>query len=137
MTPDTYVLGLNYRPLGPMDLGHHPSATLLKNGEIVAMCEEERFNRVKEAPGHFPLHAIRFCLQRAGITVEQLSAVGWNRNPERAAERNGGRGGGGGGGVATTARFALRHTPMRAFSHLSNGFLPEKVTKELKSQLLY
>ena len=62
MSTDTYILGMNYRPLQAMDIGHHPAAVLLKNGEIVAMCEEERFVRIKEAPGLFPLYAIQFCL---------------------------------------------------------------------------
>src|SRR5437879_13597951 len=50
-----------------MDIGHHPAAVLLKNGAIVAMCEEERFVRSKEAPGLFPLNAIQFCLARPGL----------------------------------------------------------------------
>src|SRR5438034_155561 len=125
MPSDVYVLGINYRPLGAMDLGHHPAAALLKNGEIVAMCEEERFVRIKEAPGQFPLHATRFCLDRAGISLEDLSAVGWNWNPELAAARYNRQRSPILRGVATAAQFGLRHTPLRSFaSQLSNGFLP-------------
>jgi carbamoyltransferase len=138
MKTDTYVLGINYRSLAGMDIGHHPAAALLKNGEIVAMCEEERFVRVKEAPGHFPLQAIKFCLARAGVTVRDLAAIGWNWNPEIAARRNKRQRNALMRGLATTAQFGLRHTPLRGFaSHLSNGFLPERIVGELKSQLFY
>src|SRR5262245_36654566 len=87
MSTDTYVLGINYRPVGGHDIGHHPAAALLKNGEIVAMCEEERFVRIKEAPGLFPLQAVQFCLKRGGITVHDVAAIGWNWDPELAADR--------------------------------------------------
>ena len=64
MTKSVYVLGINYRPLGGMEIGHHSAAALLKDGAPLAMCEEERFVRIKEAPGRFPLNAVQFCLQK-------------------------------------------------------------------------
>ena len=42
------------------------SAALLRDGELVAAVEEERFRRVKHWAG-FPQEAIRACLQMAGI----------------------------------------------------------------------
>src|SRR5215470_18779522 len=87
MSTETYVLGINYRPLAGHDVGHHPAAVLLRNGAIAAMCEEERFVRIKEAPGLFPLHAIRFCLSQAGIGPRDLAAIGWNWNPQKASQR--------------------------------------------------
>lgn len=138
MTNDCYVLGLNYRPLSGMDIGHHPAAVLLKNGEIVAMCEEERFVRVKEAPGLFPLHAIQFCLARAGITPFDIAAVGWNWDPEKASERNKGQKSPVVRSLATVLQYGLRHTPLRTFAPaLANGFLPERTVNDLHSQLFY
>jgi carbamoyltransferase len=138
MPTDTYVLGINYRPLGGHDVGHHPAAALLKNGEIVAMCEEERFVRVKEAPGLFPLQAIQFCLKQGGITVRDLAAIGWNWDPELAAARRERQRGVFGRGLTTAARLGLRHTPLRSFAAgLANGFLPERVVGDLRAQLLY
>src|SRR5579863_823927 len=87
----TFVLGINYRPVGGMEIGHHPSAALLKDGVPFAMCEEERFVRIKEAPGHFPLNAIQFCLQKAGITIHDVSAIGWNWDPVASTERRKGQ----------------------------------------------
>jgi carbamoyltransferase len=50
-----YILGLC------ISLDHHPAACLLKDGEILAAAEEERFNRVKYSVGHpFPKRAIDF-----------------------------------------------------------------------------
>jgi carbamoyltransferase len=121
-----------------MDIGHHPAAVLLRNGEIFAMCEEERFVRVKEAPGMFPLHAIHYCLAKAGITIKDLAAVGWNWSPEKASERSKQSQGPLIGSLAAAMQFGLRHTPLRAFAPmLANGFLPERMTTHLKSQLLY
>jgi carbamoyltransferase len=138
MPTDIYVLGLNYRPVGGNDIGHHPAAALLKNGEIVAMCEEERFVRVKEAPGIFPLQAVHFCLSRAGITMRDVAAIGWNWSPEAAANRKERERSPVLRGLTSAARFGLRHTPLRTFaSGLSNGFLPERVVGNLRSQLLY
>jgi carbamoyltransferase len=138
MSTDTYVLGLNYRPLAGMDLGHHPAAVLLKNGEILAMCEEERFARIKEAPGLFPLQAIHYCLAHAGITIHDVAAIGWNWNPHKSSER---------GkqqrhlllrGLVSAAQYGLRHTPLRACApYLASGFLPEKSLDQLKAQCLY
>ena len=134
----TWVLGINYRPLAGHDVGHHPAAVLLRDGDIFAMCEEERFVRVKEAPGLFPLQAILFCLGRAGIRGDALAAIGWNWDPAKAAERSRRRRGLVGRTAVGVARLGLRHTPLRVLGGaLANGFLPERVTGHLRSELLY
>lgn len=56
------------------------SAAILCEGKLVAAVEEERFNRVKYAAG-FPVAAIRYCLQAAGITLAQVDHVAVPRNP--------------------------------------------------------
>jgi carbamoyltransferase len=67
-----YVLGISRV--------HDSAAALIKDGEIVAFSEEERFTRVKH-DGGFPAHAIRFCLERAGITLADVDHVAyyWQR----------------------------------------------------------
>jgi carbamoyltransferase len=138
MSADRYILGLNYRPLGDNDIGHHPSAVLLKNGEMLAMCEEERFVRIKEAPGRFPLNAVQFCLTRAGITMADVTAIGWNWSPVKSAERSKQRRTPLVRAAASAAQFSLRHTPLRAAaSLLANGFLPERPISHFRSELLY
>jgi carbamoyltransferase len=138
MPKQCYVLGLNYRPLGGMEIGHHPSAALLKDGVPVAMCEEERFVRIKEAPGRFPLEAIQFCLKKAGIKITDVSAIGWNWDPERSAKRSLDRHGVLLKGVSSLAQYSLRHTPLKKLASVfTDGLLPERTTSRLKSELLY
>ena len=50
------------------------AAALVENGQIVAAAEEERFLRIKHVTA-LPLHAIRFCLQSAGVRLEDVDAV--------------------------------------------------------------
>ncbi|OGG40611.1 hypothetical protein A2118_02035 [Candidatus Kaiserbacteria bacterium GWA2_50_9] len=59
--------------------GHDPAACLMKDGEIVAAVEEERFSRVKHAPSQFPKESIAFCLRQAGITQEEVDYVVYAR----------------------------------------------------------
>ncbi|MDP8975151.1 MAG: carbamoyltransferase [Actinomycetota bacterium] len=61
-----YILGLT-------TLGN-AAATLIKDGELVAAAEEERFSRVKLHLG-FPYHAVRYCLDHAGITIADVDHV--------------------------------------------------------------
>ena len=62
-----YILGLT-------TLGDS-AATLIKDGEIIAAAEEERFSRKKHHSG-FPYKAIEFCLDYAGITLKDIEHVG-------------------------------------------------------------
>lgn len=84
-----YVLGLSGKYKGDSSAGdaHHPAAALIKDGEIVALASEERFVRVKYALGHFPYNAAKFCLDTAGITLEEVDAVAWGNDPYLAADR--------------------------------------------------
>ena len=50
------------------------SAALIDNGQIVAAAEEERFVRIKHVTA-LPLQAVRFCLETAGIRLEDVDAV--------------------------------------------------------------
>ena len=56
------------------------SAALVSDGRLVAAVEEERFNRVKYAAG-FPVSAVRYCLETAGITLAEVDHVAVPRNP--------------------------------------------------------
>ncbi|HSR69851.1 MAG TPA: carbamoyltransferase C-terminal domain-containing protein [Acidobacteriota bacterium] len=56
---------------------HDSSVSLIKDGEIVAAIEEERFIRYKHS-GKLPLESIRYCLQAAGIDLSQLDKVVFN-----------------------------------------------------------
>lgn len=61
--------------------GHaDPAVAIVKNGEVVAYAEEERFTRQKHAWGVYPIRALRFCLDTAGIELSDVEAVGLNWN---------------------------------------------------------
>jgi carbamoyltransferase len=75
----TYVLGLSC-------YYHDSAAALLKDGEIVAACQEERLSR-KKHDSDFPARAVRYVLKEAGISPEQLAAVGFYDKPLLKFER--------------------------------------------------
>lgn len=54
---------------------HDPAAALLVDGRLVAAVEEERFLREKHARDRLPLHAIRYCLQAAGLSPSDVEHV--------------------------------------------------------------
>lgn len=68
-----YILGIN---------AYHgdSSACILKDGEIIAASEEERFRRIKHWAG-FPSEAIKFCLGEADIDITQVDYVTISRDP--------------------------------------------------------
>ena len=51
------------------------AAALVCDGELVAAVEEERFSRVKHHSG-FPYGALRYCLDEAGITANEIGHIG-------------------------------------------------------------
>ena len=53
---------------------HDSAACLVRDGEIVAAAQEERFTRKKHDPG-FPLNAARYCLKEGGISLSELKYV--------------------------------------------------------------
>jgi carbamoyltransferase len=59
---------------------HDAAAALLRDGEIVAAAEEERFTR-KKHDYSFPAHAIDFCLSVGGITGRDLDLVVFFEKP--------------------------------------------------------
>jgi len=75
----TYILGLSA-------YYHDSAAALLRNGDIVAAAQEERFTRVK-GDARFPHHAIAFCLDQAGITEHDLDYIVFYENPLTKFER--------------------------------------------------
>lgn len=56
------------------------SAALVVDGQLVAAVEEERFNRIKHWAG-FPGQSIQYCLDYAGITIDQVQHVAISFNP--------------------------------------------------------
>jgi carbamoyltransferase len=59
---------------------HDSAACLVRDGEIIAAAQEERFTR-KKHDYDFPKCAVDYCLKEAGITIEQLDAVAFYDKP--------------------------------------------------------
>ena len=72
--------------LGISAFYHDSAAALLRDGEIVAAVQEERFSRVKYDE-RFPARAIEYCLAEAGITARDLDYVAFYEQPLTKFER--------------------------------------------------
>ncbi len=66
--------------LGISALYHDSAAALVRDGEVVAAAQEERFTRRKHDPS-FPVRAIRYCLAEAGIGPDRLDCVAFYDKP--------------------------------------------------------
>ncbi|MCH8148879.1 MAG: carbamoyltransferase [Planctomycetes bacterium] len=59
---------------------HDSGAALVKDGQLIAAAEEERFNRKKHDSG-FPALAIEYCLREAGVTIDDVDHIGFYEKP--------------------------------------------------------
>lgn len=74
-----YILGISA-------FYHDSAACLIRDGDIVAAAQEERFTRKKHDPG-FPSHAVRYCLKEAGISLSDLRYIVFYDKPLVKFER--------------------------------------------------
>ena len=74
------------RILGISAFYHDSAAALLVNGRAVAAAQEERFTRKKHDAG-FPEHAIRYCLDEAGIGLDDVDHIVFFEKPLLKFER--------------------------------------------------
>jgi carbamoyltransferase len=78
-SPPIYILGISA-------FYHDSAACLVKDGEIIAAAQEERFTR-KKHDADFPAQAVAYCLKEAGITVKDLTYVAFYEKPFLKFER--------------------------------------------------
>ena len=76
---DSYILGLSC-------YYHDSAAALIKNGEIIAAAQEERFSR-KKHDSRFPKNAISYCLKSQGINLSDIKDVVYYEKPLLTFER--------------------------------------------------
>ena len=62
-----YILGISA-------FYHDSAACLIRDGDIVAAAQEERFTR-KKHDDSFPVEAIKYCLDLEAIEIDDLSAI--------------------------------------------------------------
>ncbi|HEY2823647.1 MAG TPA: carbamoyltransferase C-terminal domain-containing protein [Candidatus Acidoferrum sp.] len=94
--------------------GHDSAAVLLVDGEVVAGAAEERFSRKKHT-GDFPIGAIEYCLEAAGLKIGDIDEIahGFDYSPYRVA-------------------FMLDKTSAKQFDEV---FSREKLLEEVKQHL--
>ncbi|MEV0225213.1 carbamoyltransferase [Streptomyces sp. NPDC050704] len=66
--------------LGVSAFYHDSAAALIADGVPVAAAQEERFSRRRHDPA-FPSSAVRYCLEEAGATLNDVSAVAYYEDP--------------------------------------------------------
>jgi len=74
-----YILGISA-------FYHDSAAALIRDGQIVAAVQEERYSR-KKHDERFPARAIEYCLKQAGIRADQIDYVGFYEKPLTKFER--------------------------------------------------
>src|SRR5438045_9069818 len=74
-----YILGISA-------FYHDSAACLLRDGEIIAAAQEERFTREK-GDDSFPSRAIEYCFSEAGISTDDLAAAAFYDKPLLKFER--------------------------------------------------
>jgi carbamoyltransferase len=111
--------------LGISAFYHDSAAALVRDGDIVAAAQEERFTRKKHDPG-FPAHAVDYCLREGGIDLDGVDYIAFYDKPLLKFERL----------LETYLAFAPRG--FKSFSMAIPVWLQEKLflksllTKELK-----
>jgi predicted NodU family carbamoyl transferase len=66
----------SFLPKVPVWLYHDAGAAIFKDKELIAAVEQERFNRIKNTT-KFPIESIRYCLNIAGIGLDQVKNIGY------------------------------------------------------------
>src|SRR5438270_7934315 len=76
-----YILGINA-------VYHDPAACLIRDGQVIAAAEEERFTHVKHGKRpipfstyELPFYAIDYCLREAGITLGDINHIAYGYDP--------------------------------------------------------
>ena len=79
MKKNIYILGISA-------FYHDSAACLIKNGEIIAAAQEERFTR-KKHDASFPHQAIKYCVKQANINGDQIDNIVFYEKPFIKFER--------------------------------------------------
>lgn len=110
--------------LGMSAYFHDSAACLIKQGEIIAAAQEERFTR-KKGDESFPIHAIEYCLHESGIDMKNVDYIVFYESPFIKFDRI----------LETYISFApVGFKPfLKAFPLWTNQRL--RITKQIKFQL--
>jgi carbamoyltransferase len=73
------ILGVKY-------ISHDTAAALMRDGKIIAACEQERYTLDKHSR-LFPIDALRDCLKMGGITYDEVDEIAFGGDPEACLRR--------------------------------------------------
>ncbi len=112
--------------LGISAFYHDSAACLVRDGEIVAAAQEERFTRKKHDQG-FPKKAIEYCLKEAGIGINDLNIIAFYDKPFIKFER------------ILETYLSVAPKGWLSFMSAMPGFLKQKIwiPREIKKELGY
>jgi carbamoyltransferase len=112
-----YILGISA-------FYHDSAAAITHNGKVIAAAQEERFTRKKHDPS-FPVNAIKYCLEFAGVDIDELEAVVFYDKPLLKFER------------LLETYYAFAPKGIRSFITAIPVWLREKMflKREIKNQL--
>lgn len=65
---------------------HDAGVALIKDEKIIAAVQEERFTRKKQDDG-FPKESIKYCMQEAGVTLDEINYIAFYDKPFTKFER--------------------------------------------------
>ncbi len=100
--------------LGISAFYHDSAAALLREGEIVAAAQEERFSRRKHDAA-FPARAVEYCLREAGVALAEVDRIVFYDKPFLTFER------------LLESHHAFAPAGFRAFAHAMPAWLKEKL----------
>ena len=105
---------------------HDSSVAIIKDGVLVAAVQEERFLRKKHYFG-FPFESINYCLDEAGVSINDVDYVGFYEKPMLKLER------------VLSQHFEMFPWSFKAFYNAAPSWINEKlgVTKTLRKKLKY
>ena len=72
--------------LGISAFYHDSAAAIIQGDEIIAAAQEERFTRKKQ-DASFPVNAVKYCLEEAGLSLDELDAIVFYDKPLLKFER--------------------------------------------------
>ncbi|OQY11774.1 MAG: hypothetical protein B6I30_06110 [Desulfobacteraceae bacterium 4572_187] len=76
---ETHIIGISC-------FYHDSAACILKNGDILAAAQEERFSRKKHDP-RLPVKAVAYCLEETGIDIKDVDYIVYYDKPFMTFER--------------------------------------------------
>src|SRR5438874_1454666 len=109
--------GGRMRILGISAFYHDSAAALIEDGQIVNAAQEERFTRIK-GDASFPHHAIDWCLDDAGLSIDDVDHVVFYEQPVIKFER------------LLTSYLATAPRGLQSFLHAMPSWLTNKLWLE-------